>query len=123
MTLRCTRVTLITDIALMRLLESLVAGDIVRFAFRCEGKCETDTLLICAVAEEVVAECDRLATCPFFIEKMPTMAGVADWMKKTYCLGNKTLCARYQVISADITAPPDLYPNDTPRSQQILQGQ
>ena len=69
-----------------------------------------------------MANCERLNTCPFFTGQMATMPAVADLMKKSYCLGDKMQCARYQVASAGRPVPGDLYPNDTTRSQRILHG-
>jgi len=66
-----------------------------------------------------MTDCERLKTCPFFTGQMATMPAVADLMKKSYCLGDKTQCARYQVASAGGPVPADLYPNDTARSQRI----
>jgi hypothetical protein len=48
---------------------------------------------------------------------MPAVAGL---LKQTYCLGDKTECARYQVASAGIKVPADLYPNDLHRVSEIL---
>jgi hypothetical protein len=48
------------------------------------------------------------------------MPSVAELMKSYYCLGNKTLCARYQLASAGVTVPLDLLPNDTERAREIL---
>jgi hypothetical protein len=51
---------------------------------------------------------------------MANMPSVADLMKKTYCFGDKMLCARYQVASAGIVAPSDLFPHDVDRARDIL---
>ena len=67
-----------------------------------------------------MANCERLTTCPFFAGHMANMPGVADLMKKTYCLGDETQCARYQVASAGTAVPPDLLPNDVGRANRIL---
>ena len=48
---------------------------------------------------------------------MPAVAGL---LKQTYCLGDKTNCARYQVSMAGVPVPADLFPNDIGRIQQIL---
>lgn len=67
-----------------------------------------------------MASCEKLTICPFFIGHMSTMPRVADLMKRNYCLGNKMLCARYQVASAGKSVPLDLLPNDTERAREIL---
>jgi len=69
-----------------------------------------------------MADCERLYTCPFFAGQMAAMPAVADLMKKSYCLGDKMQCARYQVASAGGPVPADLYPNDRARAQHILNG-
>lgn len=68
-----------------------------------------------------MANCERLSTCPFFSGHMANMPGVADLMKTTFCLGDKTLCARYQLSLAGIAVPPDLLPNDAIRAQGLMQ--
>jgi len=67
-----------------------------------------------------MSECERLTKCPFFTGQMSTMPKVAELMKSNYCLGDKTLCARYQLASAGKTVPLDLLPNDTERVREIL---
>jgi hypothetical protein len=69
-----------------------------------------------------MADCEKLATCPFFSDRMASMPSVAGLMKQTFCRGDKTQCARYQVASAGLPVPPDLYPQDIARAQQILRG-
>lgn len=67
-----------------------------------------------------MSECERLIKCPFFTGQMATMPKVAELMKSNYCLGNKTLCARYQLASTGKKVPLDLLPNDTDRVREIL---
>jgi hypothetical protein len=67
-----------------------------------------------------MANCEKLATCPFFSGHMVNMPGVADLMKETYCLGDKTICARYQVASTGLPVPLDLLPNDVERARALL---
>jgi len=69
-----------------------------------------------------MAECEKLAKCPFFAGQISTMPSVAELMKKKYCLGDKTLCARYQVASAGMAVPLDLLPNDAQQARKILAG-
>jgi hypothetical protein len=70
-----------------------------------------------------MAQCEKLLMCPFFNDKMKSTPKVAELMKQTYCLDDKTHCARYQVSSAGIPAPLDLFPNDTERAHQLLHPQ
>jgi hypothetical protein len=67
-----------------------------------------------------MAQCEKLTTCPFFAGKMAHMPSVAELMKRNYCLGDKTQCARYQVGAAGKNVPFDLYPNDAERAREIL---
>jgi hypothetical protein len=69
-----------------------------------------------------MAECEKLTKCPFFAGRISNMPSVAELMKKNYCLGDKTLCARYQLASAGLDVPMDLLPNDTQRVREILAG-
>ena len=67
-----------------------------------------------------MATCERLEKCPFFSGKMEAMPAVSDLIKQSFCLGDKTQCARYQVASAGIQAPADLFPCDQLRARHIL---
>lgn len=69
-----------------------------------------------------MADCERLKSCPFFSGQMANMPSVADLMKKSYCLGDKTQCARYRVVSAGMAVPPDLFPHDIDRARDILRN-
>ena len=67
-----------------------------------------------------MADCEKLQTCPFFTDKMANMPNTATLAKQIYCRGDKMQCARYLVNQAGITVPPDLYPHDRARAQQLL---
>ncbi len=67
-----------------------------------------------------MAECDRLKTCPFFSGQMASMPAVTGLLKETYCLGDMTKCARYQVVTLGIPAPLDLFPHERHRAQEII---
>ncbi len=67
-----------------------------------------------------MVECEKLQTCPFFTNKMANMPNAANLMKQTYCLGDRMQCARFQVDKAGIQVPPNLFPNDRERAEQIL---
>jgi len=66
-------------------------------------------------------ECERLAKCPFFADKLPKMPNLAAIMKEKYCLGEKASCARYQIAGAGLPVPPDLFPDENARASQIIQ--
>ena len=65
-------------------------------------------------------ECEKLDKCLFFSDRLPNMPSVAGLLKQTYCLGDKTKCARYQVSAAGIPVPMDLFPNDAGRVRKLL---
>ena len=49
---------------------------------------------------------------------------LADIYKKRYCLGDHTIWARYLVFSklGRPAVPPDLYPNQSERAQEMIKG-
>lgn len=67
-----------------------------------------------------MAECEKLQKCPFFNEKMAAMPAVIDMMKKRYCLGDKSECARYRVATAGVEVPSDLFPHERERAKELL---
>lgn len=69
-----------------------------------------------------MAECERLRKCPFFRDRMENMPNVSEVMKRTYCLGDKTLCARYQLGAAGVAVPGDLFTQDAARMREIMRG-
>jgi hypothetical protein len=78
------------------------------------------TILYSQKEVPVLVECERLRICTFisdWLAKMPTVAGR---MKESFCLGDKTRCARYQVAMAGFEVPPDLFPNDISKAREII---
>ena len=65
-------------------------------------------------------QCEKLLKCAFFNNQLADMPAVSGLLKQTYCLGDKSECARYLVSSAGLAVPPDLYPNDTIRARKLL---
>lgn len=69
-----------------------------------------------------MAECECIAKCPFFHDKMAEMPSMAAMLKKRYCLDKHTTCARWMVRAA-IGAPgvpPDLFPNQHDRAEKLI---
>jgi hypothetical protein len=66
--------------------------------------------------------CENLKGCPFYNDRM-SEKGLGALYKKSYCEGDKTLCARYQVgsILGKEFVPADLYPNMFDRAEKIIQ--
>ncbi|MBT8226717.1 MAG: hypothetical protein HKP61_04135 [Dactylosporangium sp.] len=47
----------------------------------------------------------------------------AEAIRQTFCLGDYTGCARFQVDNAGKLAPPDLFPNQRGRIPSLLRTQ
>ncbi len=69
-----------------------------------------------------MAECECLPKCPFFHDKMESMPALAGMMKKKYCQGDNSTCARFMVFKAKGRdfVPGDLYPSQQDRAKQII---
>jgi hypothetical protein len=69
-----------------------------------------------------MVECECLAGCPFFNDKMAGSPATAEIYKKRYCLGDNTQCARHTIFKAlgKPKVPTDLYPNQLERVKRIL---
>jgi hypothetical protein len=68
-------------------------------------------------------ECEFLAGCPFFNDRMPIDKGLAEMYKSRYCKADKTACARLIVRNAlgKEKVPDDLYPNMMERAKRIIE--
>lgn len=69
-----------------------------------------------------MAECECLSKCLFFNDKMADMPAMAESMKRRYCMGDSTQCARHMVLVAKgrENVPADLFPNNIERANKIL---
>jgi hypothetical protein len=69
-----------------------------------------------------MADCEMLATCLFFHDKLRDMPLQAEFFKDLYCRGNSSICARYLVIKelGPQAVPADLFPNHEAKARQIL---
>ncbi len=69
-----------------------------------------------------MADCECLAKCIFFNDRMASKPATAQILKKQYCQGNSSECARYVVFKAlgGEHVPPDLYPSQKDRVEKIL---
>ena len=67
-------------------------------------------------------DCECLAACPFFNDKMTDMPGAAEQLKQRYCKGDSSGCARHMVFArlGKSAVPSDLYPDMVERAEQIL---
>lgn len=69
-----------------------------------------------------MAECVCVPTCPFFNDKMQNMPSIAGMMKKRYCLGDSSGCARFMVrekLGKD-KVPSDLFPSQVERAKLVI---
>ncbi len=68
-----------------------------------------------------MAECELLAKCLFFNDKMPETKGIGRMYKDMFCLGNNSNCARFLVAKelGREKVPADLYPNMSDRANQL----
>jgi len=69
-----------------------------------------------------MAECECLAKCPFFNDRMASKPAMVQLMKNQYCLGDNKDCARYRIFKAigSQFVPADLYPAQTERVAAVL---
>ena len=67
-------------------------------------------------------QCECVAGCPFFNDKMTAMPAMADIYKRNYCQGDSSSCARHEVFAAfgPNAVPADLYPNQKDRSAALI---
>lgn len=59
-----------------------------------------------------MALCECLSNCPFFQDRMSNMPSMSNLLKKKFCEGDNTFCARYIVFKAkgNEAVPDDLFP-------------
>jgi hypothetical protein len=69
-----------------------------------------------------MADCELIATCPFFNDQMSQMPSMANIIKERYCRGSNTLCARHMVVRmiGREAVPADLYPSQVERADEIV---
>ncbi len=69
-----------------------------------------------------MAECDCLAGCPFFHDRMTNMPALSGMMKKRYCLDDFMACARHQVKEAlgKEIVPSNMFPSQFERARQMI---
>jgi hypothetical protein len=75
------------------------------------------------MGDSPVSECEMLPTCAFFEGKMAElMPHVVRMLKRQYCLGDKTKCARHLVARelGEEAIPIDLAPNMADEARQII---
>jgi len=70
----------------------------------------------------LMSDCECLEKCPFFNDKMEKMPSLAHLLKRQYCQGDNSSCARYMVFKAKgrDAVPSTLYPNDKKQAEKLL---
>lgn len=69
-----------------------------------------------------MADCECIAKCIFFQDKMANMPDIAASMKRRLCQQDNSKCARWMVrtnLGAN-NVPPDLFPNQIDRASQLI---
>ncbi len=69
-----------------------------------------------------MADCEKIAGCMFFNDKLTNMPAVVDTIRKSFCHGDYTRCARYMVteIFGIESIPSDIFPGNSVRAKTIL---
>ena len=69
-----------------------------------------------------MSDCECLKGCPFFNDVMTDMPSTADRLKKKYCLGDNSACARYMVFKAlgKEYVPITLFPMQKDRAEELI---
>jgi hypothetical protein len=72
-----------------------------------------------------MAQCELLAGCIFFNDKMANYPSTAEFLKKKHCLSDPETCARLMIVKAvgRPHVPGDLFPNDVERARKIIAEQ
>ena len=67
-------------------------------------------------------DCEMIAKCIFFNDKMANMPAMAGMMKKKYCQGDNSKCARYMVCKGKGRehVPADMSPAQMERAMSIM---
>ncbi len=67
-------------------------------------------------------DCECLARCPFFNDKMSDMPAMSDLYKARYCRGEFDNCARFMIFKQKgrEAVPADLFPNQIDRARALL---
>lgn len=69
-----------------------------------------------------MTDCEILATCIFFNDRMEAMPATSEWLKARYCRGQNDECARFMVCQAlgRSRVPGDLFPTQKVRALMLI---
>jgi len=67
-------------------------------------------------------DCECLAKCPFFNDKMAQMPSMAEMYKRNYCRGDSSSCARHMVfeVTGPGSVPAHLFPNQQDQAAELI---
>jgi hypothetical protein len=70
-------------------------------------------------------KCEILEFCPFYNERMQYLKSLSNKLKDKYCLGDKTICARYIMYSSlgKAKVPEDLYPFQIDIAKKLVEAE
>jgi hypothetical protein len=70
-----------------------------------------------------LTDCENLPTCPFFKGEMAIEEERGKVYRAYYCHGGMAICARYMMFKklGKSLVPPDLYPDQVSRAEQIIE--
>jgi hypothetical protein len=76
------------------------------------------------VEVDEMSDCEYVQGCLFFADQLENMPSVSELLKKQYCRGSYTECARYKVLKAvgRERVPTDLFPQHGDRAEVIIAG-
>lgn len=69
-----------------------------------------------------MTNCECLPKCIFFNDNMAEVPVTAERLKKKYCLGDYSACARYMIFKklGREHVPENLYPHQVEKAEEIL---
>lgn len=67
-----------------------------------------------------MADCEKMATCPFINIQLTTMPALAAMMKQKYCQGDCTQCVRYRLEKLGVVVPMELFPDDERHAEKLF---
>ena len=69
-----------------------------------------------------MADCECIAGCPFFNDRMANAPALAEMMKRKFCQDDWASCARYRVFKAigKEAVPGNLFPNMMDEARNLI---
>ena len=69
-----------------------------------------------------MTDCECINSCPFINDRMANEPGTAEGLKREYCQGDYTTCARFMVFKAlgKPKVPVDMFPSQVDRAKKVI---